>query len=75
MEQLIVGVIEKSLVGGAFIYMLHYFFTQFSRSLEKATVSLEKVTAILDDISNMIIIMDARMQGFEQRVEKLEERG
>lgn len=67
MEQLIANIIEKSLVGGAFIYMLHYFFTQFS-------ASLEKVTSTLDDISSTMRTMDARMQSVERRIERLEER-
>lgn len=68
MEQIIAGVIEKSLIGGAFIYMLHYFLTQFS-------TSLEKVTRTLEDVSNTMKMMDARMHIVEQRIERLEEGG
>lgn len=67
MEQIIAGIVEKSLVGGAFVYLLHYFLTQFSKSLEK-------VTNTLDDISNTMRMMDARMHSVEKRIEKLEEK-
>lgn len=67
MEQIIASVIEKSLIGGAFVYMLHYFLTQFSASLEKVTTTLE-------DVSNAMKMMNARMQSVEQRIERLEEK-
>lgn len=67
MEQLIANIIEKSLVGGAFVYMLHYFLTKFS-------ASLEKVTTTLNDISNTMQKMDTRMQSVEHRIKRLEEK-
>lgn len=67
MEQIIAGVIEKSLIGGAFVYMLHHFLTQFSTSLEKVTTTLE-------DVSNAMKMMNARMQSVEKRIERLEEK-
>ena len=67
MEQVVASIVEKSLVGGAFVYMLHYFLNRFS-------ASLEKVTSTLDDISNTMRMMDARMHSVEQRIEKLEEK-
>lgn len=68
MEAVIASVIEKSLIGGAFIYMLHFFLTKFS-------TSLEQVTSTLNDISNTMKIMDTRMEGVEERIQNLEERG
>lgn len=67
MEQLIVGLLEKSLVGGAFIYLLWTFVTKFN-------VSLEKIADTLVGVSGTLSRIDKRMEVLEQRVEHLEKR-
>lgn len=67
MEEIIVSTIEKTLVGGAFIYLLHYFVNKFNNSLISISDSMVKVTEVL-------LRMDMRFEQIEKRLEKLEER-
>lgn len=66
-EELIVGLIEKSLIGGAFIYMLHYFLGQFSSALES-------VSDTLQDVSSALSHMNHRLDSIEERINKVERR-
>lgn len=65
MEAIIASVIEKSLVGGAFLYLLHAFVTKFS-------VTLNDVSITLAQVSHTLLSMDARMGKLEDRVNELE---
>lgn len=65
MEALIVSLLEKTIVGGAFIYLLYYFVSKFS-------VTLERISATLERISNTLLRMDIRFENLEKRVEQLE---
>ena len=60
MEQLIASLLEKTLVGGAFIYLLHSF-------VNKQAVTLDKIADTLGKVSETLASL-------EQRVEKLEEK-
>jgi hypothetical protein len=64
-EEVIAGLLEKSLVGGAFIYMLHFFLGKFASTLDN-------VSSTLDDVSTTLVNMNSRMEKVEQRLEKLE---
>lgn len=65
MEELIFAIIEKSLVGGAFIYMLHYFLVRFSKALEAVGENLENV-------SRALLKMNARLDNIEKRIDTIE---
>lgn len=65
MDALIASILEKTLVGGAFIYLLHYFVTKFSATLERISHTLER-------ISNTLLRMDIRFENLEKRVDQLE---
>lgn len=65
MENIIASILEKSLVGGAFIYMLYMFVTKFSVTQEKIANTLIKVAKSLDSL-------DKRMGTLEARVTELE---
>lgn len=67
MEQLIAGLLEKSLVGGAFVYMLHYFLGRFSTTLEEVSITMSGVLTTLGDISDTMQNMDARITKLEER--------
>ena len=68
MEQLIAGVLEKSLIGGAFLYLLwHNNITLVN--------SVKDIALTLTDVSNTLIKMDKRMEQVEQDVELLKRRG
>lgn len=60
MERIISGIIENSLIGGAFIYMLYTFLTKFSSTLE--------------GIANTLMKIDSRLNTMEVRINRLEER-
>jgi hypothetical protein len=63
----IVGMLEKTLVGGAFLFLLYMFVTKFS-------VTLDNVSKTLIKISKAMESMDKRMAVFEERLKLLEER-
>jgi uncharacterized coiled-coil protein SlyX len=67
LETVIAGLLEKTLVGGAFIYLLHYF-------VNKQSVTLEGIANTLLKISNTLTRLDTRMGKLENRVEELEEK-
>lgn len=68
MEQLIAGVLEKSLIGAAFLYLLwHNNITLVN--------SVKDIALTLTDVSNTLIKMDKRMEQVEQDVELLKRRG
>ena len=67
MEQIIASVIEKSLVGGAFLYMLYHYTTRFTESLADVSITLKKVSTTMNR-------MDMRMEQMEKRIEKLEDK-
>lgn len=58
-EQLIATVVEKSLVGGAFIYLLYMFTNKFN-------VTLEKVADTLVDVSQTLNNLDERVKKLEE---------
>lgn len=67
MDALIVSLLEKSLVGGAFIYMLHFFLTRVSQTLEEVARNLAGIVNTLADISDTMKQMDARITKLEDK--------
>lgn len=67
MDALIVSLLEKSLVGGAFIYMLHFFLTRVSHTLEEVARNLAGIVATLAEISETMKAMDARITKLEEK--------
>jgi hypothetical protein len=58
MEQVIAGIFEKSLVGGAFLYLLYMFIAKFS-------VSQEMIVKTLGEISQTLSTLDERVKKLE----------
>lgn len=58
LESIIVGVLEKTLVGGAFLFLLYHYVT--------------KVVVTLDRIAETMNRMDLRFSHVEKRLDKLE---
>jgi hypothetical protein len=54
METIIASVIEKSLVGGAFIYLLYMFTTKFNTTLEKIADTLVHVSNTLNNLDERV---------------------
>lgn len=65
METLIASLLEKTIVGGAFIYMLHFFLTKFS-------VSLETISTHMQKMSETLLRTNARLDNIEERLDRLE---
>lgn len=67
MEEMIAGIMEKTLVGGAFIYLLHYF-------IAKNNVTMESIAKSLENVANTLLKMDIRLEQLEKRIHELEEK-
>lgn len=65
MEEIVVSIIEKSLIGGAFLYMLYYFLGRFGNALESVSKTLES-------ISSTLLRTNFRLDAIEERIKKLE---
>lgn len=65
MESIIANVIEKSLVGGAFIYLLYMFVTRFSVSQENIVRGLSDIASKMTDISHTLANLDERVRKLE----------
>lgn len=74
MEEVIISLLEKSIVGGAFVYLLYYFTTFLSKLLGDMSTTIEKLGETLTSISNTLTKMDMRMESVEQRIKRLEEK-
>lgn len=64
-EAIVASLLEKTLVGGAFIYMLHYFLTKFSKTLET-------ISSHMSQISETLFRINVRLDNVEERLDKLE---
>lgn len=54
MENIIASLLEKSLVGGAFLYMLWMFTTKFNVTLENIADTLHQVSHTLTSLENRV---------------------
>lgn len=59
MEEVIASILEKSLIGGSFLYMLWMFTNKFN-------VTLEKIANTLVDVSNSLHNLDERVKKLEE---------
>jgi uncharacterized membrane-anchored protein len=59
MEQVLISILENSIVGGFFVYMLFYITKNFKEALDKNTDQLEQ-------ISNTLNTMDQRISKLEK---------
>ena len=80
-EELIAGLLEKSVVAGAFIWMLYFILTKQEKSQERQATILEGISDTqakismtlievchkMEDISDTIVAMDTRIQKLEER--------
>jgi hypothetical protein len=62
MEQILISILENSIVGGSFVYMLFYITKNFKEALDKNTDQLEQ-------ISNTLNTMDQRISKLEEGVD------
>lgn len=64
MEQVIAGVIEKTLVGGAFLFLLYNY-------VKKVVVTNDKIVQTLGEISATLVTMNHRIERVEDELEIL----
>jgi hypothetical protein len=67
MEELIYGILEKSLVGGAFLYLLYQFTTKFTKTQEDIVNGLTKMSETMSEISNTMSTLDERVKALEKK--------
>jgi hypothetical protein len=81
-EELIAGLLEKSVLAGAFMYMLHYFLTKQEKHQDRQTNTLvaigdtlAKVSITLLEVCHTLETLGDNMESMDRRIQKLEERG
>jgi hypothetical protein len=67
MEQIIAGVIEKSLIGGAFLFLLYH-------NNVNVLGALREISGTLNSVVQTLNKMDLRMEQVEKRIDKVEEK-
>ena len=67
MEEIIASLLEKSLIGGAFLFLLYFL-------VNKCIVQLENISNSLVAVSNTLVHIDNRIILVEKRLDKLENR-
>lgn len=74
MEELIYGILEKSLVGGAFLYLLYMYTTKFVTTQEKIVDGLldmqkgqVEMSKTMSDISETLSDLDGRVLALEKK--------
>lgn len=65
MEEMIGVVLEKGLVGGAFLFLLYFL-------VNKCIAQLENISNSLVAVSNTLVHIDNRIVAIEKRLDKLE---
>jgi len=64
-EQLIANIIEKSVIAGAFVFMLYHFMGRFSQTLDSIGETLQSV-------SQTLLAMNTRLDSIERRMDRIE---
>lgn len=67
MEELILKVIENSLVGGAFLFLLYQFVTKFTKTQEAIVSGLQEISKTQSDISHTLTTLDERVKALEEK--------
>jgi hypothetical protein len=65
-EAVIASILEKTIVGGAFVYLLFHFVNRFGSALDKIGTQMENIASTLFRINT-------RLDNVETRLDKLEE--
>jgi hypothetical protein len=67
MEQVIASVIEKSLIGGAFLWLLYH-------NQVNVLSTVKEISNTLTEVVTTLHKMDLRMEQVERRIDKVEEK-
>lgn len=71
MEELILGLTEKTVIGAGFFYLLHY----LVKNMEGISVNLTSFGEALTQVSQTLLKIDMRVEQLERKIEDLERRG
>jgi hypothetical protein len=67
MEELILKIIENSLIGGAFLFLLYQFVTKFTKTQEDIVSGLTSVATTLLKVSETLNNLDERVKALEEK--------
>lgn len=67
MEELILKIIENSLIGGAFLFLLYQFVTKFTATQESIVQGLTNISETLVKISESLSKLDDRVKALEEK--------
>lgn len=71
MEELILGLAEKTVLGAGFFYLLHY----LVKNMEAICGNLTSFGEVLHKVSDTLLKIDMRVEQLEQKIKDLERRG
>jgi hypothetical protein len=67
MEELILKIIENSLIGGAFLFLLYQFVTKFTKTQEEIVTGLTNMATTLVKVSETLNNLDERVKALEEK--------
>jgi hypothetical protein len=65
LEEIIANLAQKSLVDGAFLYLLYHFVTRFSATQDTIVTKMGEISNTLTDVSNTLATLDERVRKLE----------
>lgn len=71
LEQLVLAVAEKTILGAGFFYLLHY----LVKNMEAITQNLNVFGCTLQEVSKTLLKIDMRVEQLEGRIKDLEQEG
>lgn len=67
MEELILKIIENSLIGGAFLFLLYQFVTKFTATQQSIVSALNEMTKAMTEMSIYLKRLDERVSELENK--------
>lgn len=68
MNEFVVGLAEKTVLGAGFFYLLHYLI----KNMERISTSLNNFGSVLQKVSETLLKIDMRVEQLEERIKTLE---
>jgi hypothetical protein len=69
MDELIMKIIENSLIGGAFLFLLYQFVTKFTKTQENIVSALAQMSKTMGEMSIYLKSLDDRVKDLEDKKE------
>jgi hypothetical protein len=67
MDELIMKIIENSLIGGAFLFLLYQFVTKFTKTQENIVGALAEMSKTMGEMSIYLKSLDDRVKDLEDK--------